>query len=209
MYVLSLTIVVLVIVTYGNGKKSVNRSPSRQTRTQEVVIHRNTIFRKEPFSSFLARNPVVPEFQRSLDESRVQHFVDKIQKYEEHSTPEHPIPFLNALQVGAYNDTLVVLDGQHRYRAMERYYNNYYEVNQNERCQEMKNDFNVIYIVRQSIKSNKALKELFRDLNDNFQIDQQLLEPETLDHAEAIRIHLRTLRNLCRLGSQISMKTKW
>lgn len=109
-------------------------SPSSQTIMRHSAeleddiaffIHSDIQYCKEPFKSFKSKPIKVPSVQREYVEQRVTHFFNMIQShYEGHCKGKNKdrVPYFGELSIGLLDGNYQIIDGQHRYRALTRYY---------------------------------------------------------------------------------------
>jgi hypothetical protein len=133
------------------------------------------------FTNFIENDkPVIPNFQREFIEERVNYFYNKIIDYalSDNYSSIYPIPFLNMIYCAKYNNLLFILDGQHRYYAYKKYYNY------------TKRQFNIIVNIK-TCNTSEEVKEYYRELNNNYQLHDLILENSDLDKANEIKIYMK------------------
>jgi hypothetical protein len=136
-------------------------------------INKNTTFSNELFEDFLLKNPVIPTCQREYIEERVQEFYNKLD-IKKLSNDK----YLGIIHCGILDNTLYILDGQHRYLAYKRFYHDYSA------------KFTIPYITK-ICDSKDELKQYFRDLNNNFSLHEIILQDDDIDNAEIIKAHIK------------------
>lgn len=148
--------------------------------TAEVKLGPRTVSRIEYFSAFLKRQPKVPTMQRAFTEERVDEFKQTIQEYVDtpFATEEFPVPFLNYIHMGLLGKDFYIIDGQHRFRALEIFYN------------EHKVDFKIPYVER-TCENVGELKRYFRDINNHFKHEEMVMIETEIDAKTALRMYLR------------------
>lgn len=139
------------------------------------------------FKNFLEDDkPIIPIYQREFIEERINYFYNIIIKYIITKTVEtlnkYPVPFLNMIYCCKYDNKIYILDGQHRYKAYYKYYN------------ETKKDFNVVLNIKECITIDE-IKEYFRELNNNYVLHNLILEDNDLEKAKEIKLYMKTKYN--------------
>jgi len=84
-------------------------------------ISNNTYFYFEFFSDFLKKKPEIPLCNRDYIEERVNEFYNKLINYN-NELNDDSIPYLNIIHTALLNNILYICDGQHRYYALKKYY---------------------------------------------------------------------------------------
>ena len=138
------------------------------------TINENIVQYSENISDFIKKNPEIPVCQRQYIEERVQEIYDSIVA---NKNEKFNIPYLGFIHCGILNRRLYILDGQHRYRAMKKYYD------------ETKKDFLINYIVK-FCSVEKELRDFFRSLNNNYNLHDIILNDEDLDISSEIKKHI-------------------
>lgn len=123
-------------------------------------------------------NPRIPDFQRSHNESRVQHFVDTLVKYFEE---EGFVYNLNPLQLGKLGDDYFILDGQHRFLAYSKLVQEY--------DLEGANGFCISAVVR-NCADDRELKAHFSVLNDHFISSELETRVDQIDASVAFKRYI-------------------
>jgi len=144
------------------------------------ITEKDTIIIKS-FNLFLEENkPTIPNCQREFIEERIEYFYETIKKYCQSSNykKEYPVPFLNMIYCGKYENKIYILDGQHRFKAYLKYYN------------ETKMNFNVVLNIK-DCETESEIKEYFRELNNNFILHDIILEEELLDKTIVIKNYIK------------------
>jgi len=143
-------------------------------------INSNITFSNELFEDFLEKKPIIPSCQREYIEERVQEFYNSLLA----SSPNNY--YLGIIHCGILDNSLFILDGQHRYLAYKRFYH------------DTLTKFTIPYIIK-SCKSKDELKQYFRDLNNNFALHEIILKDDEIDKAEIIKNYIKS-----RYGKHIS-----
>jgi len=160
------------------------------TPTDQIIIKK--------FSNFINQNkPQIPLFQREFIEERIEYFYKKILDYIikneaysnkllEHASsyklldnPITTIPFLNLIHCVNYENKCFIVDGQHRYYAYKKYYDNY------------KNDFNVVFAIKYC-GTIQSVKEYFINLNNNFQLHDIILDENDIEKSASIKLYIKS-----------------
>jgi hypothetical protein len=125
-------------------------------------------------------NPVIPLCQREYIEERVNYFYNKIINYviSDKYNDKYPIPFFNMIYCGKYNNNIYILDGQHRYYAYKKYYN------------ETKKNFNIIINIK-NCNSQDEIKDYFRELNNNYILHDLILDETDMDKTNEIKSYMK------------------
>lgn len=128
-------------------------------------------------------NPKVPPMQREVVQERIDEFYRQILQYRGVTSCDDlrkfPVPFLNFIHIAKFQKDFYIMDGQHRYRAYDKYYN------------ASGIDFNIAYVLTEC-KDKTELKAYFRSLNDNFNPDQIIFIDDELDAQEQIKAYIKT-----------------
>jgi hypothetical protein len=129
-------------------------------------ISKNTYFYHEYFSNFIQKNPLIPLYNKDYIKERVDEFYQKILEYKASvDEKDDSIPYFNILHIALFNNELYIIDGQHRYYAYKKYYEN------------NKTDFQISYVMK-ICNSKDELKQYFRDLNNSFIMNEILTNGE-------------------------------
>ena len=144
-----------------------------------IKISNETYFFYELFSKFLEKNPKIPLCNRDYINERVNEFYEKIINYKIlYNNEENQVPYFNILHIAKLNNDMYICDGQHRFYAYKKYYDNH------------KSDFYLSYVIK--ICSNKdELKQYFRDLNNIFILHDILLKDDEIDILERIKVYMK------------------
>lgn len=148
-----------------------------------ISISKNTFFYFDFFSKFLEKEPRIPLCNRDYIRERVNYFYDKIIEYRNQNIlnnkiKETTIPYFNIIHIASLDNELYICDGQHRFYAYKKYYDNYHT------------DFQISYVVK--ICENKdELKQYFRDLNNIFILHEIILNDNDIDILERVKIYMK------------------
>lgn len=130
------------------------------------------------FSNFLTSyKPQIPHFQREFIEERINHFYNKILNYII-KNGNNNIPFLNLIHCVNFDNKCYIVDGQHRYYAYKKYYDNY------------KNDFIITFIIKDCSSFNEV-KDYYIDINNNYQLYDIILDESDLDKKNIITPYIK------------------
>ena len=139
---------------------------------KEILIQPKTTFYLTPFSKFyLEYKPKVPITNREYIQERVDYFFNQL------GSQTEDLPYLNILHLAKINNEYLILDGQHRFRAFEKFFN------------QTKKDFMIPYILKECNTQNEV-RQYFRDLNNNFCPNELIIEDSELEIAEVLKIFL-------------------
>jgi len=140
-------------------------------------ISNDTYFYFEKFSNFLNKKPEIPLCNRDYIEERVNEFYMKLVNYN-NTVSDGTIPYLNVIHTAFLNSKLYICDGQHRYYALKKFYD------------QTKLDFEFAYVMK--ICNNKEeLRGYFRDLNNIFILHEIILEDDKIDLLERIKVYMK------------------
>lgn len=115
------------------------------------------------FSEFLKQMTTIPDFQRIINK---YHLETIIKKYEQSYFETKLINYYGAIILCEYNGVRYLIDGQHRFFALKHMFEKY----------------NIdISIMLQILpcKTNKEMKEHFKNINSNLELPDYLLELES------------------------------
>jgi len=140
-------------------------------------ISNNTYFYFEKFSDFLNKNPEIPLCNRDYIDERVNEFYTKLINYNNEFS-DGTIPYLNVIHTAFLNNKLYICDGQHRYYALKKFYD------------EIKLDFEFAYVMK-VCDSKEELRGYFRDLNNIFILHEIILEDDKIDLLERIKVYMK------------------
>jgi hypothetical protein len=145
-----------------------------------IELDRYSTFHFIPFEKLQREfNPKIPDFQRSHNETRVQHFVNTLVKYFEDQAFVYN---LNPIQLGKLNDEYFILDGQHRYLAYSRLARDY--------DLEGGNAFSISAVVRKCA-DEQELRAHFSVLNDHFISADLETRVEEMDAVILLKRHVQ------------------
>jgi len=144
-------------------------------------ISNNTYFYFEFFSDFLKKKPEIPLCNRDYIEERVNEFYNKLINYN-NELNDDSIPYLNIIHSALLNNILYICDGQHRYYALKKYYD------------EKKIDFKFSYVMK-VCNSKDELRNYFKDLNNIFILHEIILEDDKIDVLERIKVYMKNKYN--------------
>lgn len=133
-------------------------------------IYSNIYIIIEPFSQFLLHKLQIPDIQRIIVQERIDEYVQKIQDhYEDYQQGKHKelIPYLGLLSIGMIDTQYNILDGQHRFRAYESFYNKY-------KTNTSSIDFNIQYSLK-ICQSSEEILQYFYQLNCNTPLPESVL----------------------------------
>lgn len=140
----------------------------------QFLIQKNIEFYNEPFQIFLNKNPSIPYCQREYTEERVMEFYNKILR---DNNENDSVPYLGIIHCAICDNDLYILDGQHRYFAYLKYNDVFHK------------DFNITYILKHCV-SKDELKQYFKDLNNNFHMNEIILKDDNIDKCYEIKKHI-------------------
>ncbi len=141
--------------------------------TKEIDIQTKTKFLLLPFTKFyLEYKPKVPITNREYIQERVDYFYNQL------LNDVNDIPYLNILHIAKINNEYLIMDGQHRFRAYEKFFN------------EKKKDFMIPFILREC-NSQKEIRQYFKELNNNFCPNELIIEDSELEIAEVLKVYLK------------------
>jgi len=144
-------------------------------------ISNNTYFYFEKFSDFLGKKPEIPLCNRDYIEERVNEFYNKLINYN-NEINDDSIPYLNIIHTSLLNNKLYICDGQHRYYALKKYYD------------EKKIDFKFSYVMK-VCNSKDELRSYFKDLNNIYILHEIILEDDKIDVLERIKVYMKNKYN--------------
>lgn len=131
------------------------------------------------FSEFINKyKPQIPLIQREYIDERVEHFYNKIKNYIIENGNNNIPPFLNLIHCVNFNEKNYILDGQHRYKAYKRYYDNY------------NNNFDIVFAIKYC-SLYQEVKDYFKDLNNNFELHDIILDENDLDKSLYIKAYIK------------------
>lgn len=142
-----------------------------------MEIINNIFFYNITFQSFLEKNPEIPICQREYIDERINYFYDKIKDKEPNDI------YLGIINCAFYDNHLFILDGQHRYYAYKKYYNE-----KNNKSQYQCDELKISYIVK-TCNSKKELTDFFKDLNDHYNLEDIILD--NFDIADILKKHIK------------------
>lgn len=137
--------------------------------SQEIKLNSTTSFFFMSFRFFMSHQPKIPKIQRDYIQERVDYFYNYIINYMEEYGEFH---YLNPIHIAELNDQYYILDGQHRYMAYKKYYEDY--------CVEEGKDFRLT-IIYKKCKDTNEFREYFKELNDHFVTNDLVLELTEMD----------------------------
>lgn len=133
-----------------------------------------------PFEKFLRDfKPTIPEFQRSHNDTRVQHFVDTLVKYFEE---EGFVYNLNPIQVGKLGENFFILDGQHRFLAYSKLSREYDLEGANAFC---------VSVVVRLCADERELRSHFAVLNDHYVSPELETRVDEMDAVILLKRHIQ------------------
>jgi len=137
----------------------------------------NVYFYKELFSKFLIKKPEIPLCQRSYIEERISYFYNKLISKQTNSK----LPYIGIIHCALYKQNniskIFIVDGQHRFYAYKRYYDEY------------KIDFDIHYVIKIcSVK--EEVSDFFKALNNNYNMHDIILDD--FDKAYIIKTYIIT-----------------
>jgi hypothetical protein len=142
-----------------------------------IQISDKTYFYFENFEDFLKKNPEIPLCNRDYIEERVNEFYTKIVNYSK-SIGDETIPYLNVIHTALLNSKLYICDGQHRYYAMKKFYD------------DTKINFKFPYMVK-ICNTKEELRNYFKDLNNVFVLHDIILDDDKIDLLERIKTYMK------------------
>jgi len=137
-------------------------------------------FVNEPFKDFSERKITIPDIQRQIDDDRVNHFYSEIAKEFNIESKSLFSPYLGLLTVGVLDNNYYIVDGQHRYRAYEKFSKD-----------SSHTDFS-IYYMHHDCQSTEDIVSLFRKNNNAFKIDEEVLNSLFMPAREKLKSHINT-----------------
>lgn len=142
---------------------------------ERIPIGPNLIIHNELFSKFLEKNPEIPECQRSHTEERISEIYDKIINW--NKTDVFPVPYLGFLSIGILNKKWYILDGQHRYFAYKKFHETFGI------------PFKILYVAK-TCNSKDELRNFFRDINNNYDPQEIILDDKSIDNSILVKDHI-------------------
>lgn len=149
-----------------------------------IKISNNTYFYFEKFSDFSKKNVEIPLCNRDYIDERVNEFYEKIINYnndfnnKDENKDYSMIPYLNIIHMAFLNKKLYICDGQHRYFAYKKFYENTLI------------DFKFPYMVK-FCDTKDELRNYFRDLNNVFILHDIILDDDKIDLLERIKVYMK------------------
>jgi hypothetical protein len=140
-------------------------------------ISNNTYFYFETFKEFLKKNPQIPLCNRDYIEERVNEFYIKLINYN-NEVGDGTIPYLNVIHTAFLNNVLYICDGQHRYYALKKFYD------------ETLINFKFPYVMK-VCETKDELRNYFKDLNNIFILHEIILEDDKIDLLERIKVYMK------------------
>lgn len=144
---LLLSFALITLIGWSSSAKRRARVLKEPTTIDRMQISPNMEVVREPFHQFIEKTPIIPPFQRELDEDRLKQFYEIIVEHNEKQLRDDPVPCLHALSIGEYDGQFHIIDGQHRFRALEQFYNDH-----NGSVQ-----FNIVYFLRRILNQSALL----------------------------------------------------
>jgi len=172
--------ILLSLINFVNALGNWNPSAVLGVRVAQqniVECYNGITFVKESYKDFRTRNIKIPNIQRQIDDERVYQFYSKIVKGFSASETKS-LPYLGILTIGELDNTFQILDGQHRFRAYEKFSNNYNFI-----------EFEVLY-VRHACRNTEELVEIFRGCNDAFKLEDDVLNSLFAPAREMLKSHI-------------------
>ena len=142
-----------------------------------IKISDTTYFYFEEFELFLKKNPEIPLCNRDYIEERVNEFYNKLLNYN-NLIGNGTIPYLNIIHTAFLDNKLYICDGQHRYYALKKFYD------------EFNINFKFPYMVK-ICNSKDELRNYFKDLNNVYILHEIILEDDKIDLLERIKIYMK------------------
>ena len=133
------------------------------------------------FSEFLYNDkPLIPMCQREYIEERVNHFYNKIISYviSDKYNETYPVPFFNMIYCCKFDNSIYILDGQHRFYAYKKYFN------------DSKRNFNILINIK-NCYTQEEVKDYFRELNNNYVLHDLILNETDLDKSNEIKLYMK------------------
>ncbi len=154
-------------------------SSSSQQPFHKIDINSKTSFYLMSFKYLEGFTPIIPTIQRSYIEERVEYFYNQLVNY---STKYNELYNLNPIHLAEFNGQYFILDGQHRYMAYKKFYNEYFLKNNM--------DFNITLINREC-NDYDDLKRYFIELNNNFITKDLILEISDMDTSDILKTYIK------------------
>lgn len=142
-----------------------------------TYINKDIIQYKESIKDFINRNPQIPIVQRQFNDERIIQLYTKLDK-ESDPDSEYVVPYLGYIHCAMFKNRLYIVDGQHRYMAFKKYY------------EEKKRDFDIHFIVKMCYNEDE-IRKFFQGLNDNHDPAGLILTDKDLDVACNIKNHIK------------------
>ena len=142
-----------------------------------IRVSHNTYFYFEYFSDFIKKNPEIPLCNRDYIEERVNEFYENLLKYNKEIYND-TIPYINIIHTSLLNNKLYICDGQHRYYAYKKFYEN------------QNINFKIPYIVK-ICNTKDELRNYFKDLNNVFILHDIILDDDKIDLLERIKVYMK------------------
>jgi hypothetical protein len=126
-----------------------------------IQLTKNKCLMYIPFHELLDKyNPVAPYVQRSLKQERVNELYDVLLDYYHEYGYLHD---MNSIHIGKYQSEYFLLDGQHRYNAYKRFFENNDEV----LTKDEDKNFSVL-VTMYECEEEGEYEKIFDELNTNY-----------------------------------------
>jgi len=145
----------------------------------KITENDNIVIKK--FSEFIYNDkPLIPMCQREYIEERVNYFYNKIINYviSDKYNDIYPVPFFNMIYCCNFDNSIYILDGQHRFYAYKKYFN------------DSKRNFNILINIK-NCYTQEEVKNYFRELNNNYVLHDLILNETDLDKSNEIKLYMK------------------
>ena len=158
--------------------RTVSTEPQQEENVKvDLCTSDSVYFYKELFSKFLLRKPEIPLCQRSYVDERINHFYEQLLLKKNNGD----LPYIGIIHCALYKQENVsktfIVDGQHRFYAYKKYYEN------------TKHDFTIQIMLKHCLSKDEVTL-FFKALNDNYNLHEIILDD--FDRAEIIKTHIQT-----------------
>ncbi len=143
--------------------------------SDEVKLNSTTSFFFMSFAYLMGHQPKIPKIQRAYIEERVEYFYQHLTTT---FTTTGEIYYLNPIHIAEWDNEYYIMDGQHRYMAYKRFFED-----------SMGQDFRVTIIFKRC-DDIEEFKNYFIRLNDHFDTTDLVLELSEMDTADILKTYI-------------------
>ncbi len=147
---------------------------------QEIKLNSSTSFFFMSFCFFMSHQPKIPKIQREYVEERVDYFYNYLVNYMEEYGEFY---YLNPIHLAELTEQYYILDGQHRFMAYKRFYDEY--------CVSEGKDFKITVIYKKC-ENVEDFRQYFIELNDHFETKELVLELTEMDTKEILQDYVKS-----------------